>query len=214
VAAARRETSTPARQPSREQQRSIAVLPFVNMSSDRENEFLSDGISEDLLNALSWIEGLRVAASTSCLAIKGHNEDIRKIGGALGVETVLEGCLRRVGTKLRITAQLVNVADGFRLWSERSARLLRFRRGGHCRHPAHRIWRLNSAGIRISDRTRRPRVPEEDRHHIIPATDFQRGRQPFHHCEGRRRASGVPHRPATSRGCASPALLRREGSRQ
>ena len=74
------------------------MIPFVNMSSDRENEFLSDGISEDLLNALSWIEGLRVAASTSCLAIKGHNEDIRKIGDALGVETVLEGSLRRVGT--------------------------------------------------------------------------------------------------------------------
>src|SRR6202045_870225 len=70
-AAGKRKTSTPARQPSREQQRSIAVLPFVNMSSDPENEFLSDGISEDLLNALSWIEGLRVAASTSCFAFKG-----------------------------------------------------------------------------------------------------------------------------------------------
>ena len=98
AAAGMRETSTPARQLSREQQKSIAVLPFVNMSSDRENEFLSDGISEDLLNALSWIEGLRVAASASCFAFKGRNEDIRKIGEALGVETVLEGSLRRVGT--------------------------------------------------------------------------------------------------------------------
>ena len=106
AAAGMRETSTPARQPSRKQQRSIAVLPFVNMSSDRENEFLSDGISEDLLNALSWIEGLHVAARTSCFAFKGRNEDIRKIGDALGVETVLEGSLRRVDTKLRITAQL------------------------------------------------------------------------------------------------------------
>ncbi|MGH6842581.1 MAG: tetratricopeptide repeat protein, partial [Methylocella sp.] len=103
----------------REQQRSIAVLPFVNMSSDRENEFLSDGITEDLLNALSWIEGLRVAARTSCFAFKGRNEDIRKIGDARGVETVLEGSLRKVGTKLRITAQLIEVADGFSLWSER-----------------------------------------------------------------------------------------------
>ncbi|MGB6698641.1 MAG: adenylate/guanylate cyclase domain-containing protein, partial [Methylocella sp.] len=117
AAAGERETS--ALQPSREQQRSIAVLPFVNMSSDRENEFLSDGISEDLLNALSWIEGLRVAARTSCFAFKGRNEDIRKIGDALGVETVLEGSLRRVDTKLRITAQLIKVADGFSLWSER-----------------------------------------------------------------------------------------------
>ena len=118
-AASKRETLTPTRHPSREQQRSIAVLPFVNMSSDRENEFLSDGISEDLLNALSWIEGLHVAASTSCFAFKGRNEDIRKIGDALGVETVLEGRLRRVGTKLRITAQLIKIVDGFSLWSER-----------------------------------------------------------------------------------------------
>src|ERR1700732_5215041 len=119
AAGGKRKTSTPARQPSREQQRSIAVLPFVNMSSDQENEYLSDGISEDLLNALSWIEGLRVAARTSCFAFKGRNEEIRKIGDALGVETVLEGSLRRVDTKLRITAQLIKVADGFSLWSER-----------------------------------------------------------------------------------------------
>lgn len=97
---------------------SIAVLPFANMSSERENEFLSDGISEDLLNALAGIEGLRVAARTSCFAFKGRNEDIRGIGRALGVDTVLEGSVRRAGNKLRITAQLVKVADGFRLWSQ------------------------------------------------------------------------------------------------
>src|SRR6202035_5695007 len=90
AAAGKRKTSAPARQPNREQERSIAVLPFVNMSSDRENEFLSDGISEDLLNALSWIEGLRVAARTSCYAVKGRNEDIRNIGEALRVATVLQ----------------------------------------------------------------------------------------------------------------------------
>jgi adenylate cyclase len=119
VAGGKRKTSSPARQPNHERERSIAVLPFVNQSSDQENEFLSDGISEDLLNALSWIEGLRVAARTSCFAFKGRNEDIRKIGEALGVETVLEGSLRRAGTNLRITAQLINVADGFSLWSAR-----------------------------------------------------------------------------------------------
>ena len=119
AASGKPKTSTLPRQPGREQQRSVAVLPFVNMSSDQENEFLSDGISEDLLNALSWIEGLHVAARTSCFAFKGRNEDIRKIGDALGVETVLEGSLRRVGTKLRITAQLIKVADGFSLWSDR-----------------------------------------------------------------------------------------------
>jgi len=100
------------------QQRSIAVLPFVNMSAEPENEFLSDGISEDLLNAFTRIEGLHVAARTSCFAFKGRNEDIRKIGEALGVETVLEGSVRRAGGKLRVTAQLVNAADGFRLWSD------------------------------------------------------------------------------------------------
>jgi adenylate cyclase len=119
TAGGKRKTSTPARQSTSERQRSIAVLPFVNMSADQENEFLSDGISEDLLSALSRIEGLRVAARTSCFAFKGRNEDIRKIGEALGVETVLEGSLRRVGNKLRITAQLVKVADGFSLWSDR-----------------------------------------------------------------------------------------------
>jgi adenylate cyclase len=119
AAKGKQKASTPSRQPNRGQERSIAVLPFVNLSSDRENEFLSDGISEDLLSAFSRIEGLRVAARTSCFAFKGRNEDIRKIGQGLGVETVLEGCLRRVGAKLRITAQLISVADGFSLWSDR-----------------------------------------------------------------------------------------------
>jgi adenylate cyclase len=98
-------------------QKSIAVLPFVNLSSEIENEFLSDGISEDLLNALWRIEGLHVAARTSCFAFKGRNEDVRKIGEALGVETVLEGSVRKVDNRLRVTAQLINVDDGFRLWS-------------------------------------------------------------------------------------------------
>jgi adenylate cyclase len=100
------------------EQKSIAVLPFVNMSSDRENEFLSDGISEDLLNALAGIEGLNVAARTSCFAFKGRSEDIRRIGTTLGVDTVLEGSVRKADNKLRITTQLINVADGFRLWSQ------------------------------------------------------------------------------------------------
>ena len=115
----RRKMSSPAGQSSREPLTSIAVLPFVNMSSDRENEFLSDGITEDLLNALSGIEGLHVVARTSSFAFKGRSEDIRKIGDALGVETVLEGSVRKVDNKLRITAQLINVTNGFRLWSQR-----------------------------------------------------------------------------------------------
>ncbi len=108
---------SPSGQHKHKRQKSIAVLPFVNLSSEIENEFLSDGISEDLLNALWRIEGLRVAARTSCFAFKGRNEDVRKIGEALGVETVLEGSVRKVDNRLRVTAQLINVDDGFRLWS-------------------------------------------------------------------------------------------------
>ncbi|MGR9105879.1 MAG: adenylate/guanylate cyclase domain-containing protein [Gammaproteobacteria bacterium] len=115
AAVARRPDNVPHER--REAKKSIAVLPFLNMSSDRENEFLSDGVSEDLLTALSGIEGLNVAARSSCFAFKGRNEDIRTIGRALGVDTVLEGSVRKAGNNLRITAQLVNVADGFRLWS-------------------------------------------------------------------------------------------------
>jgi len=100
-------------------QESLAVLPFVNMSPDQENEFLGDGITEDLIMALSRVKGLRVPARTSSFAFKGKNEDIRRIGQLLNVETVLEGSVRKSGNKLRITAQLVKVRDGFHLWSDR-----------------------------------------------------------------------------------------------
>jgi serine/threonine-protein kinase len=99
-------------------QKSVAVLPFVNMSSDKENEYLSDGLTEEVLNALAKVKGLRVPARTSSFAFKGKTDDIRKIGEQLSVTTVLEGSVRKAGDKLRITAQLVNVADGFHLWSE------------------------------------------------------------------------------------------------
>jgi TolB-like protein len=98
--------------------RSIAVLPFVNMSNDPEQEYFSDGISEELLNALAKISELRVAARTSSFAFKGKNQDITDIGDQLKVETVLEGSVRKSGERLRITAQLINVKDGFHLWSE------------------------------------------------------------------------------------------------
>jgi TolB-like protein len=100
-------------------QRSIAVLPFVNMSRDQENEFLGDGITEDLIMALSRVKGLRVPARTSSFAFKGKNEDIRRIGQLLNVEMLLEGSVRKSGNKLRITAQLVKTRDSFHLWSER-----------------------------------------------------------------------------------------------
>jgi serine/threonine protein kinase/tetratricopeptide (TPR) repeat protein len=100
-------------------EKSLAVLPFLNMSDDRENEFLSDGITEDLIMAVSRVKGLRVPARTSSFAFKGKQEDIRRIAQLLNVEAVLEGSVRRSGNKLRVTAQLVKAQDGCHLWSER-----------------------------------------------------------------------------------------------
>jgi serine/threonine protein kinase/Tfp pilus assembly protein PilF len=99
--------------------KSVAVLPFANMSADAENEYFTDGMAEELINALSRIQSLRVASRTSSFAFKGKNEDIGEIGRKLKVSTVLEGSVRKIGNKIRIAAQLVNVADGYQLWSEK-----------------------------------------------------------------------------------------------
>ena len=96
----------------------LAVLPFVNMSSDPDNEFFSDGITEELLNALTKVEGLQVTSRTSAFAFKGKNDDIRDIAVKLNVDKVLEGSVRKVGNRVRITAQLINAADGYHIWSE------------------------------------------------------------------------------------------------
>ncbi|HET7498189.1 MAG TPA: protein kinase, partial [Candidatus Eisenbacteria bacterium] len=97
---------------------SIAVLPFENLSGV-DDEFFADGITEEILNALAQVDGLRVAARASCFAFKGRREDLRSIGERLDVTTVLEGTVRRAGPRLRITVQLANAADGYQLWSER-----------------------------------------------------------------------------------------------
>ncbi len=99
-------------------ERSIAVLPFVNMSSDAEQEFFSDGITEEILNSLASVKGLKVAGRTSSFAFKGKNDDLRLIGEALGVDHILEGSVRKAGAQVRITAQLIQVDNGFHLWSE------------------------------------------------------------------------------------------------
>ncbi len=104
---------------------SIAVLPFVNMSADPENEYFSDGLAEDLINALTKIRDLRVAARTSAFSFKGAKTDVREIGRKLNVETVMEGSVRKVGDRLRVTAQLINVADGYHLWSEQYDRTMK-----------------------------------------------------------------------------------------
>jgi serine/threonine-protein kinase len=99
--------------------RCIAVLPFVNASPDAENEYLSDGITDELIAALGGVEGLRVASRTSVFALKGKPQDVRAIGAVLAAAWVLEGTLRRSGDKLRITAQLTSTEDGRQLWSAR-----------------------------------------------------------------------------------------------
>ncbi len=103
--------------------RSVAVLPFENLSG-ADDEYFADGITEEILNALSQVDGLRVAARTSCFAFKGKREDLRAVGEKLDVASVLEGSVRRAGARLRITVQLVKVADGYQIWSERYDREL------------------------------------------------------------------------------------------
>lgn len=103
---------------------SIAVLPFVNMSADADNEYFCDGLAEELINAMTKIERLRVVSRTSAFSFKGRDKDVREIGRMLNVSAVLEGSVRKSSDRLRITAQLINVADGYHLWSERYDRQL------------------------------------------------------------------------------------------
>jgi serine/threonine protein kinase/tetratricopeptide (TPR) repeat protein len=106
---------TPVPAPAR---KAIAVLPLANMSADPENEYFSDGMTEEIINALAKVPGMQVASRTSSFAFKGKEVDIRQVGEKLGVSSVLDGSVRKVGSRVRITAQLINVADGYHLWSE------------------------------------------------------------------------------------------------
>lgn len=99
--------------------KSIAVLPFVNMSNDPEQEYFSDGMAEEVINSLAHLKELHVAGRTSSFQFKGKNIDLREVGKKLGVRNVLEGSVRKQGNRLRITAQLISVADGYHLWSEK-----------------------------------------------------------------------------------------------
>jgi eukaryotic-like serine/threonine-protein kinase len=103
---------------------SIAVLPFASLSADKENEYFGDGLAEEIINALTRVPGLRVTARTSAFAFRGKDQDIRSIAAALNVDTVLEGSVRRAGSRVRVMAQLIKSADGYHLWSERYDREL------------------------------------------------------------------------------------------
>jgi|SoiMethySBSTD1v2_1073268.scaffolds.fasta_scaffold64992_3 TolB-like protein/Tfp pilus assembly protein PilF len=112
-------STAPAPATSQIQANSIAVLPFAHLSSDPDDEYFCDGLAEELLNALARIDGLKVAARTSSFYFKGKDVTISEVGRVLGVETVLEGSVRKSGDRLRVTAQLINASDGYHLWSER-----------------------------------------------------------------------------------------------
>ena len=118
------DSADPVQEESAAELRSIAVLPFVNMSNDPDQDYFSDGISEELLNLLAKIPAFKVAGRTSSFAFKGRSEDLRLIGDSLGVESILEGSVRKSGDRVRITAQLVKTDDGFHLWSETYDRTL------------------------------------------------------------------------------------------
>jgi serine/threonine-protein kinase len=113
-----------ARAPGVHRQPSIAVLPFTNMSGDKEQDYFSDGLAEEIINALAQIPGLKVTARTSAFFFKGKDVKVAQIASELGVEHILEGSVRKGGSRIRITAQLIGAADGFHLWSERYDREL------------------------------------------------------------------------------------------
>ena len=115
----RASVSAPATTVGARPQPSIAVMPFVDMSADGDQEYFCDGMAEEIMNALTHVEGLRVVARASAFAFKGRNDDIREIGRKLKVATLLEGSVRKSGARMRVTAELVSVQEGFRLWSER-----------------------------------------------------------------------------------------------
>jgi serine/threonine-protein kinase len=105
-------------------EQSIAVLPFTSLSPDPNDEFFADGVTEEILNVLAHIPGLRVAGRSSSFSFKGRHEDLRVVGAKLGVATILEGTLRRAGSRLRLTAQLIDAGSGYQLWSERYDRVM------------------------------------------------------------------------------------------
>jgi serine/threonine protein kinase/Tfp pilus assembly protein PilF len=113
------ETCLPLSRTSSSAVKTIAVLPFINLSGDKENEYFSDGLTEEMIGALARLPGLRVTARTSAFALRDKNLDIREIGSRLSVEHILEGSVRSSGNRVRVTAQVINAADGYQLWSER-----------------------------------------------------------------------------------------------
>ena len=154
-------------------QPSIAVLPFANMSGDKEQEYFSDGLAEEIINRLTHISGLNVTARTSAFAFRGKEQDITKIAAALRVRTVLEGSVRRAGNRIRVAAQLINAEDGYHLWSERYDRELAdvFAIQDEIAQAIAGALQLKLVGT-LADPQHRPKLPAYDallrgRHHLF-----------------------------------------------
>ena len=154
-------------------QPSIAVLPFANMSGDKEQEYFSDGLADEIINALTHVPGLKVTARTSAFAFRGREQDITKIAEALRVTTVLEGSVRRAGDRIRVTAQLINAQDGYHLWSERFDRELAdvFAIQDEIAQAIAGALQLTLVGA-LADRPYTPKLPAYDavlrgRHHLF-----------------------------------------------
>jgi non-specific serine/threonine protein kinase len=154
----------------------IAVLPFANMSADKKQEYFCDGMAEDIISNLAHVVGLRVTARTSSFAFKGVNIDIREIGKKLGADTVLEGSVQKSGSRLRITAKLVSVTDGYHLWSERYDRDLE-----DVFAIQEEIAENIVAALKVTLTEKEKRAIEKVRTKDLGAYDFYvRGRQYFH----------------------------------
>jgi len=160
---------------------SIAVLPFINMSADKEQDYFCDGIAEDILNDLTRLENLHVVARTSSFAFKGEKQDIREIGMKLEAHIIVEGSVRKAGNRLRITTQLINVADGYHLWSERYDRELE-----DVFAIQEEIAKNIVRALRIKLSKREKRALGKVKTHDVQAYDFYlRGRE-FFNREGRK----------------------------
>ena len=176
---------TPVSQATAAAAKSIAVLPFADMSPQRDQEYFCEGMAEEIINALTKIQALRVASRSSAFAFKGQNQDIRRVGEQLGVATVLEGSVRKAGNKLRITAELINVADGYHVWSERYDRDM------------EDVFAIQDEIAQNIVRALRVMLSEEEKRAIetVPTADvkaydyYLRGRQFFHQW----RKKGVEH---------------------
>jgi len=156
--------------------RSIAVLPFADLSAQHDQEYFSDGVAEEILNALTKVAGLRVPARTSCFAFRGTSVDAREIGKRLGVETLLDGSIRKAGNRLRISVQLIDARNGYQLWSERFDREIEdiFAIQDEI---ARRV--LDALGLSLTEREQR-RFLKQSTANVEAYEFYLRGRKLFH----------------------------------